>query len=43
MNGLTTVVNHCVDDNGKTIGYWNENPMLNTPVYEFKFSDGTVK
>ena len=43
MNWLATIVNQYVDDNGKTIGYWNDNPMLNTLVYECEFSDGTVK
>ena len=43
MNGLDNAVKQSVDDNVKTIGYWNDNPMLNTLVYECKFSDGTVK
>ena len=43
MNGLTTVVNQYEDDNRNTIGPWNDNPMLNTLVYECDFSDGTVK
>ena len=43
MNGLATVVKESVDDNGKTIGSWNENTMLNTLVYECEFSDGAVK
>ena len=42
MNGLAIVVNQSMDDNGKTIVSWNENPMLNTLVYECEFFDGTV-
>ena len=43
MNGLATVLKQSVDDNGKKIGSWNDNPMLNTLVYECEFSNGTVK
>ena len=43
MNGLATVVKQYVNNNGKTIGSWNENPMINTLLYECEFSDGTVK
>ena len=42
MNGLATVVKNSVDNNGKKIGSWNDNTMLNTLVYGCEFSDGTV-
>ena len=43
MNWLATIVKQSVDDNVKAIGSWNDNPMLNTLVYEWEFSDGTIK
>ena len=43
INGLNTVVKQSVDDNGNTIGSWNDNLMLNNLVYECEFSDVTVK
>ena len=43
MNQIATVLKQSVDDNGKTIVSWNENPMLNTLVYECELSDGTVR
>ena len=43
MNWIATIVKQSVDNNLKAIGSWNDNPMLNTLVYECEFSDGTVK
>ena len=42
-NGLANVLKQPMYYNGKKIGSWNENPMLNTLVYECEFSDVTVK
>ena len=36
---IAHVVRRAVDSNGKAIGQWNENPILNTLVYECEFSD----
>ena len=33
-SALAQVVCHVVDSNGKVIGEWNANPILNTLVYE---------
>ena len=43
MNAVAKVVKQSVDADGKVIGSFNENPMLNTLVYECEFSDGTTK
>jgi hypothetical protein len=32
-----------VDDNGKTIGTYSDNPIMNSIVYEVKFPDGELK
>lgn len=40
---LCKVVRRAVDSEGRQIGQANENPMLNTLVYECEFEDGTVK
>jgi len=37
------VVGRAKDSNGKKIGLFNKNPILNTQVYEVMFPDGTVK
>ena len=37
------VVGRAKDSNGKKIGLFNKNPILNTQVYEVIFPDGTVK
>jgi hypothetical protein len=40
---IARVVRRAVDSNGKVIGNWNANPVLNTLVYECEFDDGTIK
>eukprot|EP00956_Cyclotella_meneghiniana_P034439 scaffold104886_cov86-Cyclotella_meneghiniana.AAC.1 len=40
---MAKVVRRVVDQNGKAIGTYNENPVLNTMVYECEFPDGAVK
>jgi hypothetical protein len=37
------VIGVSMDDNGKVIGNPNENPILNTTLYEVQFSDGMIK
>ena len=32
-----------MDSNGKVIGRWDSNPILNTLVYECELNDGTIK
>ena len=40
---MAKVLSKSVDDNGQVIGAHNENPLLNTPVYDVEFPDGDVK
>lgn len=40
---LAKVLRRSVDEDGKVIGCYNENPILNTIVYDLEFPDGTVK
>jgi hypothetical protein len=40
---LAKVLRRSVDEEGKLIGTFNDNPILNTLVYEVEFPDGTVK
>ena len=40
---IARVVRRAVGSNGEAIGNWNENPILNTLVYECEFDDGTIK
>ncbi len=40
---LAQVIRQAVDSNGKVIGEWDSNPILNTLVYECEFNDGTIK
>ena len=40
---LARVVKRVVDGNGKLIGEYNDNPLLNSLLYECEFNDGTVK
>ena len=40
---LARVVRQAVDSDGKVIGKWNSNPILNTLVCECGFNDGTIK
>ena len=40
---IARVVRRAVNDEGRMIGTFNENPLLNTLLYECKFNDGTMK
>ena len=40
---LATVLRRTVDANGNLIGTYNDNPILNTMVYDCAFPDGTTK
>ena len=40
---LGRVVRRAVDENGKLIGSFDNNPMLNTLIYEVEFPDGSLK
>ncbi len=40
---LARVVKRVVGPDGKLIGEYNNNPLLNSLLYECKFDDGTVK
>ena len=40
---MDKVLRKSVDENGQVIGAHNENPLLNTLVYNIKFPDGDVK
>ena len=40
---MAKVVRKAVDDNGKVIGSFDENPILNSLVYEVEFPDGVTK
>jgi hypothetical protein len=40
---MAKVLRRAVDDDGKMIGTFNNNPILNTIVYEVEFPDGTVR
>ena len=40
---LARVICQAVDSDGKVIGLWDSNPILNTSVYECEFDDGTIK
>ena len=40
---LARVIRRAVDSDGKVIGSWDSNPILNTLVYECEFDDGTIK
>jgi hypothetical protein len=42
-DALVKVTQCSVDSNGKVIGEFNENPLLNTILYECEFEDGTAK
>ncbi len=42
-DALARVMRRSVDANGKVIGNFNENPLLNTILYECEFDDGTTK
>ena len=40
---IAKVMRRCVDDEGRVVGGYNENPFLNTIMYEYEFGDGTTK
>ena len=40
---LAKVVRQVVDEKGRVVGQHNDNPILNTLVYECEFPDGTTK
>jgi hypothetical protein len=40
---IARVIRRAVDSDGKVIGTWDSNPVLNTLVYECEFNDGTIK
>ena len=40
---IAKVMQRCVDDKGRVVGDYNENPLLNTIMYECEFGDGTTK
>ena len=40
---MAKVLRKSVNENGQVIGVHNENPLLNTLVYDVEFSDGDVK
>jgi hypothetical protein len=40
---LAKVLHQSTDDSGKNIGHFDDNPLLNTLVYDFKFPDRSVK
>ena len=42
-DALAKVMQQSVDANGKVIDSFNENPLLNTILYECEFEDGTTK
>jgi len=37
------VIGRCKDKNGRVIGLFNKNPILNTQIYDVMFPDGSVK
>jgi len=40
---LARVLRRSLDQNGKHVGIYDENPILNTAVYDVEFPDGTIK
>ena len=40
---MAKVVRRCVDENGKVIGTFDNNPILNSMIYECEFPDGVTK
>jgi hypothetical protein len=40
---IAKLMRRCVDDEGRVVGDYNENLLLNTIMYECKFDDGTTK
>ena len=42
-NQSAKVISRVLDDNGNYVGMYDENPILNTLLYNVKFSDGTIR
>ena len=40
---MAKVIGHSKSEDGSTVGTYDDNPMLNTLVYDVEFPDGTVK
>ena len=40
---LARVIHRSVDENGEVIGDHNNNPILNTILYDVEFPDGDIK
>ena len=40
---MAIVLHQSLDEAGRVIGAFNENPLLNTLVYNYELSDGTTK
>ncbi len=40
---IAKVMQRCVDDEGKVVGNYDSNRLLNTMMYECKFGNGTTK
>ena len=40
---MGTVIRRSTDAKGRVIGSYNDNPLLNTVVYDVQFDDGTIK
>jgi hypothetical protein len=40
---IAKVMQRCVDDEGRVVSNYNENPLLNAMMYECEFGDGTTK
>ena len=40
---LAQVLRRSLDENGRHVGRYNDNPVLNTAVYDVEFPDGTIK
>ena len=40
---IAKVICRTIDNNGNIIGTFDENPVLNSLVYDVEFPDGTVK
>ena len=39
---IAKVMQRCVDDEGRVVGNYNDNPLLNSIMYECEFGDGTT-
>ena len=43
LRALDKVIRCYAGKDGNIIGYYNDNSLMNTTVYEYEFPDGTVK